>query len=197
MVHQHEATTDRLIGIIANIKLERKSGQLRVRRGEGLISEEGLITFRQGQITQATVGRRSGADALNWLSTWGKTHYIFTSLAPNEKTTTGPLSQPVSPENSAIGSASPISEVNTDKLEWEKTHAPRGDTPRTIMNLREATEHMERAGLSRTHRRLFLLIDGHRSLDELAPLLGKKLEEVRGMLHDLEWLGVIEIAHAP
>ncbi|HLI71923.1 MAG TPA: DUF4388 domain-containing protein [Ktedonobacteraceae bacterium] len=197
MIHQHEATTDRLIGIIATIKLERKSGQLRVRRGEGLISEEGLITFRQGQITQASVGRRSGADALNWLSTWGKTRYLFTSLAPDEGTTTGPLSQPASPEDSAVDRVAPVVEVNTDKLKWEQVHEPRNDTPRAIMKLHEATERMERAGLSRSHRRLFLLIDGNRSLDELALLLGKKLDEVRGMLHDLEWLGMIEVVHAP
>src|ERR1700730_11960673 len=82
MAQQRETTTDRLVSIIASIKLERKSGQLRVRRGEGLTSEEGILTFAQGQITQASIGRMNGPDALNWLSTWGQAHYTFLSVTP-------------------------------------------------------------------------------------------------------------------
>src|SRR5258706_16334152 len=85
MAQQREATTDRLVSIIASIKMERKSGQLRVRRGEGITSEEGILTFIQGQVMQASIGRRSGADALNWLCTWGQARYIFTSPGSDER----------------------------------------------------------------------------------------------------------------
>lgn len=194
MAQQGEATTDRLVGIIASIKLERRSGQLTVRRGEGLTSEEGKLVFSQGQITQARIGRRSGSDALNWLSTWGQARYIFMPTAPEANT---PTIFPTSPASSlsmvAIQTGLPVGRVNTDSLDSPLALAY--GIPHTTVELNEATARLEKAGLSRAHRRLYLLIDGHRSAIELVPLSGKKAEEVRNMLHDLEWLGVIRITN--
>ena len=200
MAQQREASTDRLVGIIATIKLERKSGQLRVRRGEGLTSEEGALTFVQGQVTQAHVGRRNGSDALNWLSTWGQAHYIFTStLSPTEEGNLS-LAFPELPSSSPgriITNPLPEEQINTDKLEFTSSQAPGSEVPYISVELAEAMPGIERAGLSRSHRRLYLLIDGHRSVHDLAPLIGKQVEEVHSMLHDLEWLGIIRIANLP
>lgn len=193
MAQQREATTDRLVGIIASIKIERKSGQLRVRRGEGLTTEEGILTFAQGQVTQASVGRRSGAEAVNWLSTWGQARYIFLSAADDET----PFAL-ASPGRALTNPSMPTARVNTDRLDTEDLKLtpaplPAEEVPHLCIELREATAHIERARLARAHRRLALLIDGHRSVHELAPLLGKSPDETRSMLHDLEWLGIIQI----
>jgi hypothetical protein len=191
MVQQREATTDHLVGIIATIKIERKSGQLRVRRGEGLTSEEGILTFMQGQITQANVGRRHGANALNWLSTWGKAWYSFTSPGSDEEVMLTFFALPYQADFSQNWRTA---RVNTDSLETEPLRTNIQEIPRPCVKLHEATRRIERSGLPRLHRRLFLLIDGHRSVDELEPLLGRKSEEIRSMLHDLAWLGVVQIA---
>jgi hypothetical protein len=200
MAQQREATTNRLVGIITDIKLERKSGQLRVRRGEGLTSEEGILTFAQGQVTQARVGRRSGADALNWLSVWGQARYTFiSSTSVEELTPTFPALPSSSPGRKVTNPEMPAIRPTTDRLEL--THSTRNipgeEVPHACMNLGEATARIERAGLPRIHRRLYLLIDGHRSVYELAPLIGKRVEEMRSMLHDLEWLGIIQITASP
>lgn len=196
MAQQHETTTDRLVGIIASIKLERRSGQLTVRRGEGLTIEEGTLTFRQGQITLANVGRRNGSDALNWLSTWRQARYIFTPTASEANAPTTFHTLPVSSPNMvATHPGPPIARVNTDDLDSPLALAY--GIPHTTVELNEAMARLEKAGLSRAHRRLYLLIDGHRSAIDLVPLSGKKAEEVRNMLHDLEWLGVIRIANPP
>lgn len=189
MAQQRETATDRLISIITTIKLERQSGQLRVRRGEGLTSEEGVLTFVKGQITQANVGRRNGADAVNWLSTWGQAYYIFFS--------TGPVAQPardvLTPPPISAGEENVtdrlVARTNTDKLGTEAGVR----APSVCMPLSEALARIEQSGLSRTYRRLFLLIDGRRSEYELATLLGKKVEEMRDMLLNLEWLGTIHL----
>lgn len=198
MAQQREATTDRLVGIIASIKMERKSGQLRVRRGEGLTTEEGFLTFAQGQVTQASVGRRSGAEAVNWLSTWGQARYIFLSAAGDERVPFAPTPPASSPGKALTSPSLPTARVNTDRLDTEDLKLtppplPAEEVPRLCIEMREAATHIERAGLSRAHRRLSLLIDGHRSLHELAPLIGKGADETRSMLHDLEWLGIIQI----
>lgn len=194
MAQQREATTDRLVGIIASIKLERRSGELIVRRGEGLAAEEGTLIFQQGQITQASVGRRHGSDALNWLSTWGQARYTFASSEENAS-----ASFPILPASSShtviTHSRLPTARVNTENLDSPLALAY--GIPYVTSELHEATTRLEKAGLSRAHRRLYLLIDGHRSAIDLVPLSGKKAEEVRNMLHDLEWLGVIRIANPP
>lgn len=190
MAQQRETATDRLISIITTIKLERQSGQLRVRRGEGLTSEEGILTFVKGQITQANVGRRNGADAVNWLSTWGQAYYIFFSaglaVQPARDVLTPP---PISAAEEENVTDRLVARANTDKLGTEAGVR----APSVCMPLSEALTRIEQSGLSRTHRRLFLLIDGRRSEYELAALLGKKVEEMRDMLLNLEWLGTIHL----
>ena len=49
----------------------------------------------------------------------------------------------------------------------------------------------QRLGLSRLHRQLFLLIDGKRSTQELARLIGRPHQEVLIVLADLESTGLI------
>lgn len=192
MAQQREATTDRLVGIIASIKMERRSGQLMVKRGAGLASEEGTLVFMHGQVTQARAGRRNGPDALNWLSTWGQARYIFISAASEAEMPGVFRSLPSSTTGATTTNPRhPVVRIDTDRL--ESPHPLAYSVPHVMVELAEALSRIEDAGLSRAHRRLYLLIDGQRSAIELIPLLGKKAEEVRNMLHDLEWLGVIRI----
>lgn len=198
MAQQREATTDRLVGIIASIKMERRSGRLTVRRGEGLMSEEGRLVFVQGQVTEAQVGRRSGADALNWLSTWGSAYYTFTPLpvgkgAPDRGFTPVPMTSP----GKVTSPLRPLAPINTGKLERGSSYILSTGVPHIMVDFAEATARIERAGLSRAHRHLYQLIDGQRTTLELVPLVGRKVEEVRNMLHDLEWLGVIRVEGPP
>lgn len=198
MAQQREATTDRLVGIIARIKMERKSGQLRVKRGEGLTSEEGVLTFIQGQVTQASVGRRSGANALNWLCTWGQAHYVFTSPGSGEEGGLSISSATVATTGQISATLDPTAQIRrTDRLETEPLEHINREVPRASIEVRRALARIERSGLPRSHRRLFLLIDGHRSIDDLGSLSSKKSEEIRNMLHDLEWLGVVQVAGSP
>lgn len=199
MAQQHEATTDRLVGIIAGIKMERRSGRLIVRRGKGLTSEEGILLFIQGQVTEARVGRRSGSDALNWLSTWGQANYTFLALDTGKAIPleSWDLASSAAPSITTTSPLRPMPQVNTDKLERESSPITASGVLYSLVTCAEATARIDRAGLSRTHKRLYLLINGRRTALELVPLVGKKVEEVRNMLHDLEWLGIIRSSHAP
>jgi DNA-binding MarR family transcriptional regulator len=51
---------------------------------------------------------------------------------------------------------------------------------------------IEQMGLSRTHRRLFLLIDGGRTVKELIRLMSHDPEDVQKLLQDLERAGAIQ-----
>ncbi|HEY0755732.1 MAG TPA: DUF4388 domain-containing protein [Ktedonobacteraceae bacterium] len=193
VAEQGEVTTDCLIDIITSIKMARRSGQLRVRRGEGLAAEEGILIFIQGQVAQARVERRSGSDALNWLSTWRQAHFLFTFAASEKKApdTPPPLSS-FSNHGSAIhGKAGG---VNTVPLKPRHLPEPASGVAVTTVKLIEAMTRIKQAGLSRIHRHLYLLLDGQRSIANLAPLISKEEPEIYEMLTDLARLGIIRLA---
>ncbi|MGH3180355.1 MAG: hypothetical protein ACRDOE_00370 [Streptosporangiaceae bacterium] len=73
----------RAIDVIRAGQLQRRTGNLTMRRGSGITAEEGWIQFELGQITGAAAGRRRDADARNWLSTWGACRYLFEETGPS------------------------------------------------------------------------------------------------------------------
>ncbi len=64
-------------------------------------------------------------------------------------------------------------------------------TPRSVRRYDDALQMIETIGLSRAHRRVFLLIDGKRSTPEIVRLMGRNYEEVLRLLEDLESAGII------
>jgi hypothetical protein len=54
-----------------------------------------------------------------------------------------------------------------------------------------ALRKIEQMGLSRAHRQFILLVDGKRSTEDLAHIMGRTVDTVRELLHDLVHLGLI------
>ncbi len=111
--------------------------------------------------------------------------------APNGyRTETGPLPALTRPLPAA--SVTRKLPVVTTQLPAIKTPAP---APTALFHrLQEgptALHYIEQIKLSRVHRRLFLLIDGKRSVPDLAHLMGKPPEEIYPLLSDLERAGLI------
>lgn len=206
---QQETATDRLVSIIQSIQMAQGNGVLTVKRGEGGTLEEGSIVFVNGQVKQATAGRRSGANALNWLSTWGQCRYIFASLdvrqtqslngvgvpstsAGNTRSTTRDLQASI-PASPAERESGPLLPAFSSR--WERRPPPPPSQAAIIFypiqQLGVALRAIELNRLSRSHRQLFLLIDGQRSAQELARLAGKTEQDLQALLHDLERIGVI------
>jgi hypothetical protein len=65
-------------------------------------------------------------------------------------------------------------------------------TPYRTRHMEEGMHLIEQMGLSRTHRRLFLLIDGGRTVKELIRLMSHDPEDVQKLLQDLERAGAIQ-----
>jgi len=64
-------------------------------------------------------------------------------------------------------------------------------TPFRTRQLDEGLFLIRRFGLSQCHRQVFLLIDGRRTMLELARLTGRRSDELKMALSDLEKAGVI------
>lgn len=213
MSQQRETATDRLVSIIQLVQLGRKTGVLTAKRGDGITQEEGTITFIKGQITQTSVGRRRGSEALNWLTTWSNCRFTFVSSDPAETsslTTIPPKMQEHATRdtdprlrqqrplvNNETGPL-PVGTSNRIQPHNPGTPAPAVATaPFRTRQIDSALRVIENMGLSRTHRHLLLLIDGQRSIAELVRLLGRSEQEVASLLHDLEQATVIQIPGIP
>jgi hypothetical protein len=211
MSQQRETATDRLVSIIQVIQLGRKTGSLTAKRGEGITQEEGTITFIKGKITQTTVGRRKGSEALNWLTTWGNCRFTFVSSDSSESS---PSLTPIPPGISGhrINDTDPGLRPQRTFLDRQTEPLLAGESngvapqkpnraipalassiPFRTRQIDSALRVIENMGLSRTHRHLLLLIDGQRTILELVRLIGRSEHEVASLLQDLEQATVIQI----
>lgn len=167
----------------------------------------------------ANVDQIKGAEALNRLSEWGHCRFIFLpasveeisqmsrrlpspgggTVFPPPATSSSPTTPPPSQQfldkrrletNPLLPSVTrPLSAV-TRQLPALNPSAPDGIPYRTQEGP-TALQYIEQIKLSRTHRRLFLLIDGKRNAPDLAHLMGKSPEEVSRLLYDLEQAGLV------
>ncbi len=218
MPQQRDTSTDRLANVIQVIQLGRKTGVLTVERGNGITTEEGSITFVNGQATQANAGQHVGLDAFNWLSTWGTCRFAFLSSTTTQQTAplpsvtrdvppagampalpafrTQPPHQPLVPPSATHRREdTPLAGIDARgirKSAGVSYPVPITGVPVRTRQLDEAVRLIEQLGLSRTHRRLFLLIDGHRATTELVRLMGREPDEVQKLLRDLEKAGIIQ-----
>ena len=203
MSQRRGITTDQFINILQVIQLGRKTGHLMVERGEGMQREEGEILFDCGHVVNAYSGQLTGEAALTRLKTWGVCRFIFMNTLSERKT--GPLPEIRSLPSTATDyflsqDSNPQLRLSTpgshQSSEWRAMTGPlppiaaRG--PYRLYHTEEGVQLIIQANLSRLHRHLFLLLDGQRTLTELARLLGRRPEDVQQLLLDLEWIGVIQ-----
>src|SRR6185312_3737719 len=188
MSQQPKTETDRLTNVIQVLQMGQKTGRLIVERNDGPLFDQGMITLVNGQVVQASLNQLQGPEAFNRLKNWGACRFTFT---PEQKS--GAISRiPTQPPG---GRMNGHRSFNTSPLPVQRpgpTYSPEDFRHRTTRNLGEArqpvptawlatpyrTRHIEEGmhliehmGLSRAHRRLFLLIDGGRTVKELIRLM--------------------------
>jgi hypothetical protein len=209
MPQQPTTLTDQLANVIQVIQLGRKTGTLTVERSSGSSVERGTIHFVNGLMTQASAHQLSGLPAFQWLNTWGACHFTFTPSEagattrklPSVRHTQLPVSeqqsfhdidpdQHIQAQSKAFsGSGILNNRYPSNELSMREESA---GIPKQIRSIEDAVQRIERMKLSRAHRRLFLLIDGHRNTADLARLMGRRQAEVVALLQDLERADVVK-----
>lgn len=186
MSQQRGTHTHELASVIQVLQLGRKSGLLIAQRGEGTGWQEGKISFVKGHVIQAHCGVLEGQEALTALHAWGSCRFFF--LPDGVERVTGPLPavqvQTHAPEATQAHPVWRGEEMNTDSL-------PAPAAPRRAPQAEQKLSALERHGLTRQHRHLLLLIDGQRSPVELARLMGRSVDDIYTMLHDLAVFGLV------
>jgi hypothetical protein len=192
MPQQRGTTTDRLANIIQVLQLGRKTGHLTVERGEGAAREQGEILFVHGQVIEARAGQFYGQQALSRLNVWGACRFMFYPSMPDRVTGSLPALAPTANgTNPQLHTPAPLSQDSG----WRQTTGQLErafPVPRRKRRADEALQLLDEAGFSRLHRRLFLLVDGHRTMVELVRLMGRGQDEVQRLLSDLIRVGLVE-----
>lgn len=191
MTQRRVTATNQLSTVIDALQLGKKTGLLTVEQGIGETLEEGTMTFMNGQVVNATLGRYKGRDAATKMFSWKACRFSFV---------------PGTPENSGQAMI-PLPEAPTEArgatqyIQWQVPQPPMLNqdawSRRPVASafskefLDNVLHTLDRYGLSRMHRRLFLLIDGRRSIRDLATLIGRSPDETASFLADLEHNGFI------
>ena len=214
MLRQYVIAT-RLVSIIQTIQLSRETGILVAKRGEGNSAEEGRIVFTNGRITDAKTSRSTISDAFNHISTWEK---CLVSFIPQDSAKDvsyllggSSTSASVLPEDQKLIPATPLPKGARPVHEhsWDQPRNTPDSNPSLpvafarqelttlvpflIQPLSVALQRIEQMRLSRAHRQLVLLIDGKRSIEELAQGMGRTKGNIQDLLHDLARFKLIDV----
>ena len=206
MAQQNATITNSLANVIQVIQLGRKSGVLTVERGEDTTFEEGVITFVNGQAVDALTELANGPDALRRLGSWGTCRYEFiptpTSEIPIIPASISALTSGRGITDTGTHPRIPTSPLRETAARRQASHGrtepaisltPASSVPYPMKSLEESLRLVEQLGFSRQHRRLLLLLNGQRTIAEVARLIGHTQYEVQKLLADLEQAGIIQL----
>jgi len=149
----------------------------------------------RGQVLQAAIGSYSGRDAATRLFSWQACRFSFVALPPEDSTLTAHLMPHTQreargvPENTQESSRG--NKQTNSAAQDEMNRRPSMAVYQESMD--DVLRVLDRQGFSRVHRRLFLLIDGRRSIRELAALIGRTPDETSTLLADLWQAGFIRL----
>jgi hypothetical protein len=195
MTQQRGTATNQLSTVITALQLGQKTGVLAIERGEGETFEEGTIIFVHGKVAQATFGSLTGREGATKLLSWQACRFSFTSLLPNDSAMAAHLVPHPQTETKGVtqNGHKPFSENHQmhSTAEGDMNRRPSMVVPQGSMD--EVLRILDRQGFSRLHRRLLLLIDGRRSISELATLIGRTQNETAALLADLWRAGLTRL----
>jgi hypothetical protein len=194
MTQRRGTATNQLSTVIDALQLGKQTGFLTIERGESETFEEGTITFVHGQVVQGVIGSYRGRDAVTKLLSWQACRFFFVPMEHEQ------ISQPANsrPGVQADPDQSPLNTYRAlpGNQQIEPTDGM-DRRPLVILYYQNSMDSilrsLEHQGFSRTHRRLFLLINGRRRIKELAFLIQRTLDETVILLEEMEQAGIIRL----
>ena len=197
MQPQRTAMTDCLADVIQIIQMGEKSGVLTVERGENRTFEEGFIRFISGRIAEAGTNQQSGMTAFTYLNGWQVCRFSFIAHISNDVPLPLQSTKPLPAHRDLVNTApaantrfsDPKDPVDYDDrlYAYRDVQGSRFTLPLRLQAGEEVLQRPENTALlPRVHRRLLMLINGQRSISELARLISRSIEETQPLLDDLE-----------
>lgn len=184
---------EKLSDVIDLLGTRRYSGLLSVERFEGGRFEEGEIYFARGRPVYARYNQKSGREAFVRLESWRQVYFALKKNAPYAMPQDIPPSSPL-PMSELYQSSQTLS---SGELRWNTLPRPRF-APEPLPNLEQLVPHRSEAKqnvlslpLTRAQRAVYLLVDGKRTIVDLARCIGKSTQDIVMLLNELLSLGLV------
>lgn len=199
MTKGRDTEAERLSDIVALIRSRRQTGLLSVERFDSGRFEEGEVYFQNGHPIQARLGTLSSQEALTRLMNWRSVYFLFTkdTLTAVQNPQTPPVSD--FPHIPPSLPATPSPSVNTSPI--QHTFTPPQKTLRAIETEIAARiprklvfeQNVLALPLTRQQRSLYMLVDGQRTLADLARFTQKSIQEIYVMVRELQDKGLVSL----
>jgi hypothetical protein len=205
MTRDRDNVAESLGDLLEPIRSRRSSGLLSLERLENGRFEEGEVYFHLGQPTYARTGNVVGQEAFNRLLGWRRFYFNFsTNASPAHLAPTAPVARSLPPQTEALQPASDASSAPQKPATISPANLRvlgSGELELLRSSLRDALDipgiellvpHKSSADrnvlslpLTRPQRSLYLLIDGRRTIADLARTMRKGIQEIERLLSEL------------
>ncbi len=198
-----KGNAENLRDILELARSRRLNGIMIIEHKQAGKVEEGEVFFQTGQPIQARIGRLAGQDALNWIMRWHNITYsigtdeslqsiatsnistqniasstpIPTYLSPNGL----PSTRPVAAQVQVNGRSSLLNNTSTPGIDW------------LVPQKRGIEREVLALPLTRRQRFIYFLVDGRRTIADLARCTGKNTQEIELILSELHEQGLIAV----
>jgi hypothetical protein len=208
MSQPQDRAVKRLVTFIQSVQFRLRSGLLNTKHSKRINREERGRAFVNEQVNAAKGGHYVGSEAFNQLRPWETRQFSFITplsspLSPPKHVYTNTIEKSIDENKSSIlrntrlpsqeldespqtPALLPFSPTSAQKHLTVNVNPKETKVPQLTRSCSASLQLMELMGFSRIHRRLYLLIDGSRSIDELARLIGRTSQEVSELLSDLK-----------
>ena len=198
-----KGNAENLRDILELARSRRLNGIMIIEHKQAGKVEEGEVFFQTGQPVQARIGRLAGKDALNWIMRWHNITYsigtdeslqsIATSNistqniasstpVPTYLSPTGlPSTRPVAAQVQVNGGSSLLNNTSTPGIDW------------LVPQKRGIEREVLALPLTRRQRFIYFLVDGRRTIADLARCTGKNTQEIELILSELHEQGLIAV----
>ena len=197
MTKGRDDVAERMSDLFALIRTRRQSGLLSVERYENGRFEEGEIRFQKGQPVDAHIQNRVGQEALSQLLTWRQVYFLFIPEASNATPNMPAPISPIIPQSGTPRSQAPrLPPPNANRPpQSSPSPQPAGDTSSYEQRpqKRVSEQNVMSLSLTRPQRSLYLLVDGRRTVADLARFTNKEVQEVYRLLSELQARGFITL----
>jgi hypothetical protein len=199
-----KGNAESLSEVLELARTRQLNGMMTIEHKQGGRVEEGEVFFQTGQPINARVGRLIGQDALNWLVKWSNVTYTIgtdessqsvTKTSANNRnnapSTTSPTpayippglpsTRPVITQVQVNGRGSLLSNTSTPGIEW------------LVPQKRGIEREVLALPLTRRQRFIYFLVDGRRTVADLARCTGKNTQEIELILSELQERGLVAV----
>ncbi|HZS79536.1 MAG TPA: DUF4388 domain-containing protein [Ktedonobacteraceae bacterium] len=197
MANERAVTAENLSEVLEQARLRRQTGHLSIVLPAGNRVQEGELYLQDGRPVYARIGQMVGQEALNRLLLWRNVQITFradtTGMSPyapgnpfrNNASLSFPTPSRVAVHSPAIeahdggGNNMPRNAPSTLGVEW-LVPQKRGEE-REVLSL----------PLTRRQRFIYFLVDGKRTVADLARCTGKNIQEIELILQELQTQGLV------